>query len=225
VTGADAGGTDPGGAERSVRAIAFDWGGVFTEGTFDGRAVAALADLFGVDEATVAAHYYPLMESFEVGAFGLKEFARRLQDAVAVQVDDHALQTTFLGAARERAAMYDLLAGIPDTLRVAMLSNNVPELCDGVRSDARMARIERFVFSNEIGVRKPDPAAFAALAEALGVPPQATVFIDDNPANVAACTSLGFRGLLLDSASGFARRWRSTVPELGHLVDGAAWRA
>jgi putative hydrolase of the HAD superfamily len=209
----------------SIRAIAFDWGGVFTVGTFDGRAVTALARLFACDETTVAARYYPLMEHFEVGAFDLPGFARRIQDELGVDVDEAALQAAFLGAPQERAAMYDVLAGIPESYTVGMLSNNVATLCDGVRSDPRMARIapERFVFSNEIGRRKPDPAAFAALSEALGVEPAATVFVDDNEANIDACRALGFQGLLLDSAPAFARRWREMVRDLTHLVDGPAW--
>ncbi|CAN5637510.1 HAD family phosphatase [soil metagenome] len=210
-----------------VRAIAFDWGGVFTEGTFDARAVVALADLLGFAEPTIAASYYPLMERFEVGALDLSTFARQLQDEVggagARAVDDAAFRAAFLHAARERAAMYDVLAGIPPRYTVGMLSNNVPELCDRVRDDPRMARIERFVFSNEIAVRKPHADAFAALTEALDVPAAQTLFIDDNEANVAACRELGFRGLLLDSASGFATRWERALPDLGHLVTGPSW--
>jgi FMN phosphatase YigB (HAD superfamily) len=208
-----------------VHAIAFDWGGVFTVGTFDGRAVVALADLFGVDEAVVAAAYYPLMELFEVGAFDLPSFCSRLQDAVDGDVEESAFRAAFLGAALERHAMFPLLAAIPHTYTVGMLSNNVPELCDRVRGDPRFARIEQFVFSNEIGVRKPDHAAFTTLAEALGVAPESIVFVDDNEANVTACTAMGFQGILLDTPAGFARRWSERLPDLRHLVDAPAWSA
>jgi putative hydrolase of the HAD superfamily len=213
--------TEPG--PGPIEAIAFDWGGVFTEGTFDGRAVVALADLMGLGEIKVAASYYPLMEDFEVGAFDLAEFSRRLQAELATDVDPAELQATFLNAARERPAMYGVLAQIPAAYTVGMLSNNVPTLCDRVRSDPRMARVEHFVFSNEIGVRKPDQAAFAALREALAVAPEATLFVDDNADNIAACRALGFKGLLLDSPDGFARTWRALLPELGGLVDGPEW--
>ena len=206
-----------------MRAVAFDWGGVFTEGTFDGRAVQALASLLGRSEDDVAAAYYPLMEHFEIGAFDLPVFHRRLLRELDVETDLVAFRTTFLGAPRERPAMFELLAGLPGHYAVAMLSNNVPELCDRVRADPRMARIERFVFSNEIGVRKPDARAFAALGEALALPPEATVFIDDNAGNVEACRALGYHGILLDTPAGFAARWRAHLPELASLVDGPAW--
>jgi len=215
------GGDDGGGVP--VRAVAFDWGGVFTEGTFDGRAVQALASLFGRDEDDVAAAYYPLMEHFEVGAFDLPGFHQRLLRDLHAEADLASFRKAFLGAARERPAMFELLAGLPQRYAVAMLSNNVPELCDRVRADPRMARVERFVFSNEIGARKPDARAFAALGEALALPPEATIFVDDNAGNIEACRALGYRGILLDTPAGFAERWRAHVPELTSLVAGPAW--
>jgi putative hydrolase of the HAD superfamily len=211
--------------QEPLRALAFDWGGVFTVGTFDGRAVEALAALLERPEDEVARAYYPLMERFEIGAFDLPGFHRRLNAHLGADVEEAAFRETFLGAPRERRAMFELLAGIPAAYTVGMLSNNVPELCDLVRSDARMARIERFVFSNEIGVRKPDARAFEALTEALGVPAAETVFVDDNATNVSACRALGFRGLLFDAPAHFAVRWRALPADLAQLATGAAWSA
>lgn len=215
--GSGAGGVGP------VRAVAFDWGGVFTEGTFDGRAVQALAELLGRHEDDVAATYYPLMEHFEVGAFDLPGFRARLLRDLDADAGVTAFRNAFLGAPRERHAMFELLARMPRWYAVAMLSNNVPELCDRVRTDPRMVRVERFVFSNEIGARKPDARAFAALGEALALPPEVTVFVDDNADNIEACRALGYRGLLLDTPPAFAERWRAQLPDLAHLVAGPAW--
>mgnify|MGYP002621526820 CR=1 FL=1 len=212
-----------------VRGVAFDWGGVFTVGTFDGRAIARLAELFGLDEATVRPTYLGLMEVFEVGGFDLPTFAHRLARAfgreIGVDVDEGAFRTAFLDAPRERPAAYALAAGLPPDVAVGMLSNNVPELCDRVRTDPRLGRIERFVFSNEIGVRKPDPAAFVALSEAMHLPPHEILFVDDAPRNVEAAASLGFVALLLDEPAAFAARWRAALPALAYLVDGTGWTA
>ena len=151
------------------------------------------------------------------------EFATRLSRAIGRDVEEGPFRTAFLDAPLERPAMYTLLAGIPPTWVVGMLSNNVPVLCDRVRSDPRCARIEKFVFSNEIGVRKPDPAAFAALAETLALPPERIVFVDDNEGNVATARTLGFVAIHLTSPAAFAAAWRATLPELASLVDGADW--
>jgi putative hydrolase of the HAD superfamily len=201
-------------ASRPVRAIAFDWGGVFTEGTFDGSATRNLAELYGVERARVEAVYLPLMAEFERGAFDFAGFTRRFRECSSLPVEAASFRRTFLASVRERSAMLKVLEAIPANYRVAMLSNNVPELADRVREDARFKRIEHFLFSHEIGVRKPDPEAFAALTRALGQAPEETVFIDDNQDNIAACTALGFTGILCDGFESFQTRWREVLPDI-----------
>jgi putative hydrolase of the HAD superfamily len=198
----------------TITAIAFDWGGIFTENTFDSSAVRDLAARSGLSEAHIAKTYFPLMEHFEAGAFDFDTFAHRFIQESGVELSSTSFRETFLGAVREREAMFRVLSSIPAHYTVGVLSNNVEILCDQVRGDPRMARVEHFVFSNEIRVRKPDPAAFAALTEALGRPPQETVFVDDNADNIAACEALGYQGLLLESYGGFAERWQRLLPDL-----------
>lgn len=197
-----------------IRAIAFDWGGIFTEGTFDSSAVRNLAALTNTTEAEIGRTYFPLMEEFEVGAFDFETFSERFREASGLDVDPETFRTTFLGSVRERTAMFAILGSIPEKYTVGMLSNNVPVLCDHVRDDKRMARIERFVFSNEIGARKPDTEAFDALTSALGVPPENTSFVDDSQANIEAANELGYDGILLDTFAGFLDRWRQRFPDL-----------
>jgi FMN phosphatase YigB (HAD superfamily) len=197
-----------------VRAIAFDWGGIFTDGTFDSSAVRNLSALFGVPESQVAETYFPLMERFEAGEFDIDVFHARFTARSGLNAEPDVFKRTFLGSVRERKAMYDLLATIPERYIVGMLSNNVPVLCDHVRNDPRMSRMDHFVFSNEIGVRKPEPEAFAHLTKALGVPPAETVFIDDNPDNIKACRELAYQGVLLETYAGFADQWEALLPDL-----------
>ncbi len=198
----------------TISAIAFDWGGVFTEGTFDSSAVRALAARTGRSEDHIAGTYFPLMEHFEAGAFDWGTFSERFIRESGVDLEPPEFRETFLGAVRERPEMFRVLAAIPAHYTVGMLSNNVAVLCDRVRDDPRMARTQHFVFSNEIKVRKPDPAAFAALTGALGVPPEETVFVDDNGGNIAACEALGYKGLLLESYDGFSTAWKQLLPDV-----------
>lgn len=202
-----------------IRAIAFDWGGVFTEGTFDASAVRALAERSDLDPARIEGPYLDLMAEFETGAFDLAGFHRRFVEATGVTLDEATFTETFLGAVRERKAMFAVLGAIPADYTVGMLSNNVPVLCDRVRADPRMQRIERFVFSNEIGVRKPDPAAFAALTDVLGVPPEATVFVDDAERNVRAARALGYETIHLTDLAGFLAGWQALLPDVPTGID------
>lgn len=195
-------------------AIAFDWGGVFTRGTFDSSAILDLAELIGVTPDFLEPRYLGLMAEFEVGAFDMLGFHRRFCQATDSAPRYELFVATFLGAVRERAPMYELVRSLDGRFKLGMLSNNVPVLCDTVRRDERLASFDAFVFSNEIAVRKPHADAFAALAAALALPPSEIVFIDDNEANIAACDGLGFTGLLLDDLPSFADRWRRLLPSV-----------
>jgi HAD superfamily hydrolase (TIGR01509 family) len=56
------------------------------------------------------------------------------------------------------------------------------------------ARFDHLFFSHRLRRRKPDPAAFAAVAGHLGASGPEIVFIDDSPVNVAAARAAGWHG-------------------------------
>lgn len=197
-----------------IEAIVFDWGGIFTRGTFDSHAVENLTRVSKLDGQAVAETYYPLMVPFERGEFDLGSFIGRFAELTGSNVDEDVLAATFLKSGRERTEMFDILDAIPASYLVGMLSNNVPALCDRVRNDVRMQRIEKFVFSNEIGIRKPDAAAFHALCEALGKPAQVTLFIDDNADNISAARELGFQAIHLTTMDAFHQSWQELLPDV-----------
>jgi len=77
-------------------------------------------------------------------------------------------------------------------VRLACLSNDVSEWSRRLRERFGLTRwIDTWVISGDIGVRKPDPAAYAALTAATGVRPEDTVFFDDQPRNVSAARAAG----------------------------------
>ncbi len=185
--------------------------------------MVALARLAGLDPRAFEPTYLSLMADFEAGAFDMEGFHARFREATGAHPELPEFRAAFLGAVRERPAAYELVAALPDGVKLGFLSNNVAELCDLVRDDPRLARAHAFVFSNEIRVRKPDPAAYAALLEALGEDSGDVVFVDDNAVNVAAAEALGIVAVLLDAE--FPRRWREAVPgiELPGSLQDADW--
>src|SRR5690606_12702100 len=66
--------------------------------------------------------------------------------------------------------------------------------------------VERIVYSHEIGVEKPDPEAFGAVCESLGVRPESCLFVDDAEPNVLAARAVGMQAHLFeDNARTIAR--------------------
>lgn len=178
------------------RHVAFDWGGVFTVGTFDGRSTQNLAERTGVPVEKVRESYFRHVRQLEVGAWTLPQFWEVMGQETGITLPYAEFEALYLGSIHDNLPMYTTLARLPRGVRVGLLSNNYPVVCDHLRRDPRFARFDALVFSNEIRQKKPHPDAFTALAEAMGVPAAQIAFVDDVEENIAAAQMAGFRGLL-----------------------------
>lgn len=87
-------------------------------------------------------------------------------------------------------------------LRVGLLSNFSADLRAMVVQQDLLRRFDALAISAELGVMKPDAAAYQAVLAMLGMAAQTCVFIDDVPANVAAAQAVGLHGIVFeDNAS------------------------
>ena len=59
--------------------------------------------------------------------------------------------------------------------------------------------MEDMVISGIERVMKPDPRIFQLALQRFGIKAEETVFIDDNPKNVAAANAMGITGILFES--------------------------
>ncbi|ADV66938.1 HAD family hydrolase [Deinococcus maricopensis] len=178
------------------RHVAFDWGGVFTVGTFDGRSTGRLAEHLNLPVDAVRDSYFRHVHQLEVGTWSLPQFWTVMAGELGTTLPYADFEALYVGSIHRNAPMYDLITRLPDGVRVGLLSNNYPIISDHLRADPAWARMDALVFSNEIGMKKPDPRAFDALADAMQVPRETVAFVDDVPENIAAANASGFHGLL-----------------------------
>ncbi|WP_018110455.1 HAD family hydrolase [Thermus igniterrae] len=78
-------------------------------------------------------------------------------------------------------------------LRVGVLSNTLPSLEESLAHHGLASYVDGFFASCALGVAKPDPRAFLLALEALGLTPEETLYLDDDPENVEAARRLGLR--------------------------------
>jgi putative hydrolase of the HAD superfamily len=96
--------------------------------------------------------------------------------------------------------------------KLGVLSNSPPGLAQWL-ADWRMLHLFDVIFcSGDEGVAKPDPKAFVATLERLGVERGSAVFIDDTPENVEAAGALGIHAILFTD-------YRALASELEAFVD------
>jgi putative hydrolase of the HAD superfamily len=102
---------------------------------------------------------------------------------------------------RGRPVVLELLADIPTRYRQAVLTNDATKfLGEGWKATWEYAdRFEVIIDSLDIGVRKPEVAAYEAAVERLSVPADAVLFIDDLTVNVAGAREAGLQGFRFDT--------------------------
>jgi putative hydrolase of the HAD superfamily len=79
--------------------------------------------------------------------------------------------------------------------KIALLSNDSPALIAKLDRLGIAPLFDPMVVSANIGVMKPNPAAYMAVLERLGNAAADTVFIDDMPANIEGARAVGMIGL------------------------------
>jgi HAD superfamily hydrolase (TIGR01509 family) len=84
--------------------------------------------------------------------------------------------------------------------RVGVLSNDAYSILgrELFASRPEFTELDAFVDAVDIGVRKPEPAAYQRAAEALGVPPDRVVFLDDTPECVDGGRAAGMYAIQVD---------------------------
>jgi putative hydrolase of the HAD superfamily len=88
--------------------------------------------------------------------------------------------------------LLDALAA--DGVRMAVVSDNQPDLRD-LHDGIGIARFfEAYAISAELGCTKPDPRMYAHASDALGLDPAECLYVDDVPSLAAAAIDLGYQG-------------------------------
>jgi len=190
------------------QAVLFDFGGVFTQSPFE--AVRLHGDELGADPELVLSvlfgdydqdgdHPWHRLERGEI-AFGVaRAEINELAAASGLDFDPFNAFAKFgIGGHMADAMVQRTRKLRADGIRTALITNNVREFGDAWRNLVPVDELfEVVIDSSHAGVRKPDPKIFRLALDALDVPAERSLFLDDFPGNVAAATALGMRGILV----------------------------
>jgi putative hydrolase of the HAD superfamily len=193
-----------------IRAVLFDFGGVYTPSPF-GIFAEAAEELGAAPERVQGIVFGPYdrdtdhpwhrLERGEISLSVAREAIMALASEAGLAFDPLVILARMAkgGGARDAvvAATRRLRAR---GLRTALITNNAREFSQGWRAMIPIAELfDAVIDSSEVGMRKPDPAIFALALRELGdVAPQHAVFLDDFPGNVAAARRLGMHGVLVE---------------------------
>jgi putative hydrolase of the HAD superfamily len=229
----------PAPADRTVDAVLFDFGGVFTLSPFD--TVAAAGKELGLEEGLAfelcfgpydqdGDHPWHRLERGELTLLDARNALAELARGRGFDLDPLSLLLGQRPEDVQRDEVVDRARRVRATgVRTACVTNNVAEFGQAWRGMIPVDELfDVIVDSCRAGVRKPDARMFELALAELAVPAGRAVFLDDHPSNVAAATRLGIRSILvgpdrvaafdeLDVLVGLTRPARSPSTEEGAL--------
>lgn len=198
-----------------IRHVLLDFDGVLAR--YDhGRRLASLAAHTGCTAARVHEVLFEsgLETAYDCGELDTAGYLGRLGEALACTLDEDAWRTARLAATTADADALACVAALDADVPLGVLTNNgplmetlVPHIL-GPLSDRFGGRI---LVSGALGLRKPDPRAFAQALARLGWKAGATLFVDDTFVNVRGARTAGLHA----DTAGDARSLRRVLARYG----------
>ncbi len=179
----------------STEALLFDLGGVVFGIEFD-NAFAHWADCAGMPADALMSRYRPdeWYERHERGEIEATEYFDALRRTFDISISDDQFAAGWNAVFQpEPEGLFDLLASIGSRMPIYAFSNsNVMHRQVWSRKYARTLALFRHVFvSCDLGLRKPDAAAFRHVTDSIGMKPESIMFFDDTEENVAGASKIG----------------------------------
>jgi putative hydrolase of the HAD superfamily len=187
----------------NVEALLFDLGGVIIEIDF-GLAFARWAQIGGapVDQVKARFAFDAAYERHERGEIEGREYFESLRAALGVKLSDAELLEGWNAIyVREVPGIRDVLGPLSRRIPLYAFTNSnlTHTACWAPRYAEVLGSFRKIFNSCEMGLRKPEPAAFRAISEAIGVPLDRILFFDDTPVNVEAARAIGMPAVLVRS--------------------------
>jgi len=193
-----------------IRAVIFDFGGVFTSSPFEAfnryeRARGFPDNL--IRKINSANHLENAWAKFERAELDLDGFDRAFAaEAKAFGFDLPGRDVIPLLSGDVRPEMVEALRRIKTKFKTGCITNNVPSMqaigADRPDNLYRREIIEMFdhlIESSKIGIRKPDPRIYEMMCEKLSVAPEECVYLDDLGGNLKPARAMGMITIKVES--------------------------
>ena len=208
----------------TIRAVIFDFGGVFVDSPFTAMTDAATARDLDPDQTMLAIfgdyaadtdHPWHRLERGEITVVEARDaIVDASQRDMGVAVDPFEFLAALSGGGL-RDDMVDFVKDLRGRgLATGLLTNNAKEFQEFWRPLMPLDELfDDVIDSSEVGIRKPDRRIYELALERLGVTAQEAVFVDDAPGNIAGAEVVGITSVLIGTD-------RSDVPAAIAAIDG-----
>ena len=188
-----------------IRAVIFDWGGVFMR-TVDAAPRLAWDARLGLAPGSVNRLVFesPAWRRAQLGQISDGDFWADLRERLNLSPEALAeFQHDFWAGDRLDGDLVALIGSLRPHYKTALLSNFSAELRQLLTHYGLIDAFDVIVISGEEGILKPDARIYHLAAERLGVPVADCLFVDDFEENVAGAQAAGMQALRFASFSSF----------------------
>lgn len=212
MPGADEGGSCDTLLKVAYKTIIFDLGRVIVPFEFD-RGFKAMSAISRCTPEEVQSRIASteLMVPFETGEVAPHEFARRICDALGVDIEYDRFcgiwSSIFLPHTLIPESMVE---GLKKRYRLLLLSNTNAIHFEMIRENYGLLRhFDHFIVSHEVGALKPSPKIYQAALQKAECLPGECFFTDDVPAFVEGAREAGIEAVQFHSATQLEEEMRS----------------
>lgn len=184
---------------RAVEALLFDMGGVVIDIDFD-RAFRSWEKYsrLSINEIRRRFMMDRPYEQHERGEIGAAEYFEHLRGVLGLEGsnEDIALGWNAIYVGEISETVNDIISAKKKLPCFAFTNSNpTHQLAWMAAYPGVVAAFDRVFMSSELGLRKPERAAFEAIAEAIGISSSATLFFDDTVENVEGARLAGLQAV------------------------------
>lgn len=193
-----------------IRAVIFDFGGVFTSSPFEAfnryeRERGFPQDLIRrINSTNHLENAWARFERAEVDLNGFDTAFAAEAKAFGYELPGRDVIPLLSGDVRPE--MVEALRRIKARFKTGCITNNVPSM-QAVGADRpdnlyRREIVEMFdemIESSKLGIRKPDPRIYELMCEKLGVAPEESVYLDDLGGNLKPARAMGMITIKVES--------------------------
>ena len=209
-----------------IDALLFDLGGVVFEIDFN-RMFARWATYAGEEPETIRARFS--LDAFyarhERGEIQASEYFASLRSSLQINLSDAQFADGWTAIYLEEIpGVAQLLRSVKDQIPLYAFTNSNPThmVLWANRYSETLKSFRRVFVSSDLGLRKPEPEAFAAIAETIGVSLDRILFFDDTRENVEGAMAVGMRAVHVDAIEGVPETIANSLRNV--VQTGILWR-
>jgi len=182
----------------TFRAVFFDYGGVIQRTEFQAPR-QHLAERFSMDYDDIDKLVFAGESARRASVGEIKEDAHWSQVLKRLKRPEAELQTIkdeFFGGDVVDHELVEFIGSLGERFHIGLISNAWDGMRPHLEKSGLIDLFETVVISAEVGTMKPEERIYRLALEKAQVKAKEAIFVDDMPVNIAACESIGMKGVL-----------------------------